>query len=65
MKTRRNIQANIFSLLASVPRRKGRATRRQKKHDLLLTFMAQSKKQRTKPAPKPMSLLKTILSLFP
>ena len=39
-------------------------TRRQLKHDILLTFMEQSRKQKTGTAPVPRSLLKAILSIF-
>ena len=40
-----------------------RPTRRQQKHDMLLTFMDNSKKA-TKPARRKLSLLKSVMSLF-
>ncbi len=40
------------------------STRRQQKHDLLLTFMAQSRNVRSKPPRKRSSFLKTLLSVF-
>ncbi len=40
------------------------ATKRQIKHELLLTFMANAKHQKRKPAPAKPRLLRTLLSLF-
>ena len=42
----------------------GDATRRQKKHDMLITFMANAKVQKRKPAPVKPRLLTTLLSIF-
>ena len=42
----------------------GDATRRQKKHEMLLTFMENAKTQKRRPAPVKPRLLKTLLSFF-
>lgn len=40
------------------------ATRRQQKHELLLTFMANANAEKKRPAPAKPKLLATLLSLF-
>jgi hypothetical protein len=40
------------------------ASRRQKKHDMLLTFMVNAKTQKPRPAPVRPKILTTLLSLF-
>ena len=48
--------------------RTGSATKRQKKHEMLLTFMANAKTKNEKPRPAPvkpkLQLLRTLLSFF-
>jgi hypothetical protein len=44
--------------------RKNTATRKQKKHDLLVNFMEHAKHPKRKPAPARPRLLKMLLSLF-
>lgn len=42
----------------------GDVTRRQKKHDMLVTFMANTKQVKRKPAPVKPRLLTALLSIF-
>ncbi|MCW3123770.1 MAG: hypothetical protein JWQ38_3262 [Flavipsychrobacter sp.] len=42
----------------------GDATRRQKKHDMLVTFMANAHTPKRRPAPVRPKLLTTLLSIF-
>lgn len=42
----------------------GEVTRRQKKHDMLITFMANAKAEKRKPAPVKPRLLTALLSIF-
>ena len=69
MKTQGKKPVYAFIVLresARTTERKKEATRKQLKHDMLLTFMAQSKAQQQKQAAKPRqrSLLKSLLSIF-
>ncbi|MBC7552533.1 MAG: hypothetical protein H7257_00995 [Taibaiella sp.] len=55
--------AAILAQQTHRPTNSVRHTRRQLKHEMLLDFMAQSDKV-TKPVRKPVSILKSLMSLF-
>jgi len=58
----RKDSSNIYTTNSSGSDRDA-ATRRQKKHELLLTFMANTKHQKPRPAAR-RGLLKSLLSFF-
>lgn len=49
---------------AHKPGAKAKSTRKQLKHDMLLTFMAQSRKPKPRPAPKKLSFLRSVMAMF-
>jgi len=53
-----------LSSLIDTNGKEGAATRRQKKHEMLLTFMANAKRQKRRPVPAKPRLLRTLLSFF-
>lgn len=52
------------ALYGSTGRHSGKQTRRQQKHDLLLTFMAEAKQPRSATRKRRPALLSALLSIF-
>ncbi len=64
MKSPNNQPPSLTVLFTGNGRRKERGTRRQQKHDLLITFMNQLHQPPAKPVRAKPAFLKSLLSIF-
>ena len=62
--SQRLIAGAIIKSASYKPEGKTAATRKQLKHDMLLTFIAQSRRPKQRPIAKKRSILSAVLSLF-